>query len=120
MSNTELMDQETIEVNGRNAPVAEIIAFGCEGLPQHRRAIAMMYRIRRKVGDGILNAVAYTLLKRIEVMKADDTQPTHADLLESILNSDMAQREEDEGNVSEILNKVRAALGKPIKEAVSG
>lgn len=37
-------------------------------------------------------------------------------VLESVLQSDMAMREEDEGNLSEILNAVRVALGKAEKQ----
>lgn len=32
-------------------------------------------------------------------------------LLNDVLDSDMAQREEDEGNVSELLNRIRESLG---------
>jgi hypothetical protein len=45
----------------------------------------------------------------------DDILSTYAALLaacEAVLNSDMAQREEDEGNVSAVLSVVRAALAK--------
>lgn len=37
---------------------------------------------------------------------------TAEDLLNQVLASDMAQREEDEGNKSELLNKIRKYLGK--------
>jgi hypothetical protein len=36
-------------------------------------------------------------------------------LLAEIADSDMAMREEDEGNVSPLLEKVRAAVGMPTK-----
>jgi hypothetical protein len=38
--------------------------------------------------------------------------PELLEALHAVLNSDMAMREEDEGNVSKVLNKVRAAIAK--------
>lgn len=43
-----------------------------------------------------------------KIIKAVNSFDDQITLMEEILNSDMAQREEDEGNVSDLLNKVRA------------
>lgn len=50
------------------------------------------------------------VLKKMEAQTA--LLDTLAGALEVALNSDMAQREEDEGNVSETLNQMRAALSR--------